>query len=505
MASASSSSSSSPRSTTSAAAERSSAATATPSTYAPRLRTAVVFSGTGTAGAYHAGVLKALAEAGVKVDLVAGRGVGVASAMLGALDAGARMWQPSGAWHQTRIAKLYRWRLPWAVCGYALLTAAVVLSLPILVQVAAAVLYPIAYTAMLVGLDGDGRLAAWFLRVIESTFSATLFATVIPRVAVLSLIGALLFLVLEYGVRRAAGHRRSMRGRPWWVALGAPLDASAAYAHFAGAFWTTTPGASRRGAADRAEASQRFVEMLTDGLGQPGSAELIVTLHDLDTRRDLVFGVLQEPWRRRFFQAAGTSRDGEVIDAMHQGRSLLMDALAGALTVPLVSEPHALSFPVDSYWRGETHVLTDRPDGLVRLLEEVSAAGAEQVVVVNASAPVMAPHGLSSRQADPRAWLGQNLASQESAAVRDAMTVLFDRFTGLYLIQPGHNPIGPLDFTGARDDRSDRDATLGELVALGYDDAYRQFIEPVVGGSADLVERPAEPGRPVVDADLPLT
>src|SRR6478752_4243922 len=44
--------------------------------YAPRLRTALVFTGTGSAGAYHAGVMKALAEAGVKVDLVAGRGMG---------------------------------------------------------------------------------------------------------------------------------------------------------------------------------------------------------------------------------------------------------------------------------------------------------------------------------------------------------------------------------------------------------------------------------------------
>ncbi|MFP5379769.1 MAG: hypothetical protein ACLGHP_08495, partial [Vicinamibacteria bacterium] len=320
----------------------------------------------------------------------------------------------------------------------------------------------------------------------------------------LSLIGAVLYLVLEYTTRRAVRHRRSMRGRPWWVALGAPLDAGAAFAHFAASLWATA-GRVGRTAADRADASQRFVEMLTDGLGQPGSAELIVAVHDLDTRRDLVFAVLQEPWRRRFFQTAGTTRAGEVLDAAGEARGLLMDALAGALTLPLVSEPHALTFPVDGYWRGETHVLTDRPDGLVRLLEEVSAAGAEQVVVVNASAPVLLPHGLSSRVADPRAWLGQHLASQESAAVRDAMTALFDRFTGLYLIQPRHNAIGPFDFGGARDDRSDRDATLAELVALGYDDAYAQFIEPVIGGSAESVERPPAAPRPVTDADLPLT
>ena len=37
--------------------------------YSPHVRTALVLTGTGTAGAYHAGVLRALHEAGVKIDL----------------------------------------------------------------------------------------------------------------------------------------------------------------------------------------------------------------------------------------------------------------------------------------------------------------------------------------------------------------------------------------------------------------------------------------------------
>ena len=40
--------------------------------YSPQRRTALVLTGTGTAGAYHAGVLRALHEAGVKLDIVAG-------------------------------------------------------------------------------------------------------------------------------------------------------------------------------------------------------------------------------------------------------------------------------------------------------------------------------------------------------------------------------------------------------------------------------------------------
>jgi predicted acylesterase/phospholipase RssA len=37
--------------------------------YSPKRRTALVFTGSGTTGAYHAGVLKALDESGVKIDV----------------------------------------------------------------------------------------------------------------------------------------------------------------------------------------------------------------------------------------------------------------------------------------------------------------------------------------------------------------------------------------------------------------------------------------------------
>ena len=38
--------------------------------YSTRRRTALILTGTGTAGAYHAGALRALHEAGIKIDLV---------------------------------------------------------------------------------------------------------------------------------------------------------------------------------------------------------------------------------------------------------------------------------------------------------------------------------------------------------------------------------------------------------------------------------------------------
>ena len=55
------------------------------------------------------------------------------------------------------------------------------------------------------------------------------------------------------------------------------------------------------------------------------------------------------------------------------------------------------------------------------------------------------------------------------------------------MIRPSHNPLGPLDFGGVYDERSDRTHTLGELLDRGYEDAYRQFIEPVVGASGEKI------------------
>ena len=58
----------------------------TDSSYSPRLRTGVILCGTGTAGAYQAGVLRALTEAGVKIDVVAAHGAGVMTALCAAID-----------------------------------------------------------------------------------------------------------------------------------------------------------------------------------------------------------------------------------------------------------------------------------------------------------------------------------------------------------------------------------------------------------------------------------
>src|SRR6058998_4253302 len=89
-------------------------------TYSPRLRTALVLTGTGTAGAYHAGVLRALHEAGVKLDIVAGQGVGVIGALFAAVDGAQRLWDEKGFWRSAAVQTLYAWRIAPRIVGWGL-------------------------------------------------------------------------------------------------------------------------------------------------------------------------------------------------------------------------------------------------------------------------------------------------------------------------------------------------------------------------------------------------
>ena len=91
------------------------------------------------------------------------------------------------------------------------------------------------------------------------------------------------------------------------------------------------------------------------------------------------------------------------------------------------------------------------------------------------------PHELRPPRLDGLGRVGEQIASAETAALSDAIRHLHHRFQGVYLIRPSHNPIRPLDLTGAYDETSDRVQTLEELMERGYEDAYRQFIEPFLG------------------------
>ena len=107
------------------------------------------------------------------------------------------------------------------------------------------------------------------------------------------------------------------------------------------------------------------------------------------------------------------------------------------------------------------------------------------MIVVSTTAELSGPHTLSAGRRDARGRVGEYLGAIEGASVRDAVAARVGHFQRLFLIRPAHNPIGPLDFSGAYDDRSDPQQSVVELVDQGYQDAYRQFINPVIAISGE--------------------
>jgi hypothetical protein len=119
-----------------------------------------------------------------------------------------------------------------------------------------------------------------------------------------------------------------------------------------------------------------------------------------------------------------------------------------------------------------------------RLLSELPLAGVEQVIIVSAFPELDGPHRLTVPRGDWRGRVSDYLAGAEAAALRSAAAAT-EAFRGVYLVKPAYNPLGPLDVGGTYDQRSDRVMTVGELVDRGYQDAYRQFIDPVLGASGE--------------------
>lgn len=373
------------------------------SPYSHRLRTALVLTGTGTAGAYHAGVLRALHESSVRLDLVAGDGVGAVGAIFAALDGSSALWEADGLWRAPQVRRFYRRTRGLRV----------------------------------------GRIRN------RSTSQS--------------------------------GPRRRAREPVWRRVLGPPLDCDKTTERIVSRLWTLVSGATGTRKASHGELSARAADLLLENLGQPGFRELILTIHDLDAQRDLVFGLLADARRRDFFQPRDRDEDSRSAEAFDLGGGLrehAIEVITAALRVPLVTDPHVITFPVESPWRGESHLVVQRPGSIVRLVEEVVRAGAQQLIIASASPEPVGPHNVRALRSDRLGRFGEHLMSAEAAALRDAQGKASR--PRVFIVRPAHNPLGPFDFAGAYDQRSDRRHALNELMQRGYEDAFRRVIDPVV-------------------------
>jgi|TARA_B100000686_G_scaffold320726_1_gene372698 hypothetical protein len=472
--------------------------------YIPHLRTALVLIGTGTAGAYHAGVVRALNEAGVKVDLVAGRGVGAVGAMFAAIDGSSGLWESGGVWRNAGVARLYRWRWTLRVVAWLASVALAVLVLPMVALAGAAVAYPVGYLFELVGVEVGAAIISAYAQLVERVFEPAAFPTFIPRlivVAIVALLGLLFVDTLLSSVRRVP--RRRARGDLWWRLLGTPLDVSAAVKWFSGGLWKVMSGSSRVAVPGDKDFGERYAELLRDNLGQPGFCELLIVAHDIDARRDISYALLADPHRESYLKDLPDSDNPdrllEVVDLSTEPGRMAFDAFSSSLSLPLITEPRFVSHAPESAWRGETHRVSDRLASTSRLFDEVSRAGAEQVILVSAFPAAPGPHTLAVDRSDIRGRAGQYLLSSETAALQDALLNIGSKYQAIFDVRPMHNPVGPFDFSGCYDKESDRLINLDELVNRGYEDGRQQFVEAVVAASTELIDAPS--GQQAYDTD----
>ena len=475
--------------------------------YSPKRRTAVVFAGSGTAGAYHAGALRALDESGVKVDLVVGTGVGAFTAACAAVSNGPRLYATGGFWSTITRARLVRPRALFvAVAGILALGFAIFL-LPLLVGLLLGVLSTV---LLIVDRFSPGTFAAffaWMTSVSDRVSSGYVAALAVPGVAISLLI--LGFLVLAW-VR----HRRRVPELFETV-----LSTEPARKVLLESLWEVARGTALTGhAPSAAELGKRYVSLLVENLGQPGFRELVLRVADLETGEPLSFHVLADQKKIPFASARRRQDAGlPPLDLAAPGGAEVFfeGVLAGFVPAPAASFCR-VTFPKGTPRAGEVRRLGDGMLVGGAGLAEAVAAGAEQIVLITA-VPEVAPAPRARR--GPWATLGAVASALERQAVsrdlqaterlnrmietlghdtadglrawQDPATGRTYRWVSLWVVRPEKRPLGPLDLDGSQEPATEVVDELVDLVDQGYRDACRQFVEPVVG-AAPVV--PSGPG-----------
>jgi hypothetical protein len=482
----------------------------------------LVFTGSGASGAYHAGVLKALDESGVKIDLAVGSGIGTVGAAFAAVAGGARLYGADSFWRGVGWRSFYRVRPILRVTLWLLAAILGVIVVPAALALLLGLLSPLILLVWLLLSRFGSGVPGWVgleVGALPGLYSAAL---ALPAFG-------LALAVVAFLARLVLRDRRRMG-----EALEAVLDARRAEERLRRMLWTVASGPAVSADAPPAEElSKRYTALLAENLGQPGFRELILRVADLETGAALPLVLLQDVHRAAFAaaRARGSRQRSEGIpggvDMRRSGyEALFFDAVVTGL-LPLLGAPvRRVTFPKGGVHAGEVHRLADAALVGGSGLSEALAAGAEQVIVVT-GVPQAAQ--VPPRRRGPRALADGLLATLERRGVerdvdgaerinrmvetlghrtddggrgwQDPATGRLYRDVALYVIRPERRALGPLELDGARDPASEVMETLEDLMERGYHDAYRLFVEPVVGGGEPAPPPRAEDaeGQPVVE------
>jgi hypothetical protein len=453
-----------------------------------------VFTGTGTAGAYHAGVLRAFDESGFKFDLVVGSGMGTVTAAFAAAAGGTALYGKGGVWDGARWRTFYRLRPSLRAALLLLSVAFGVFAVPVLMGLLLGILFPLLLLADRIFAGTASRVLSLLWVAPEVLSGPYLAAQAVPMLG--------LALVATFVVVTVYLRRRSRIAE----AFESVLDAEPGLARLKRALWEVARGAVLTQAPpSEAELSRRYVDLVSESFGDPGYRELILRVADLEHGRALAFTLLSE-------QAAPGERDHVVDLRVPEQGALFFDALATGLLLPMALPLRRVAFPRGAVHAGEVHRLTDASLVPGCGIEEAIEAGAEQIVVVTGAPEEPQPpprrRGPLARVDATLRALEQQAAAEIEATERtnrmvstlghrtstgrgaweDPATGRVYREVDLWVIRPRRRTLGPTELDGASEPATEVLQTTDDLVERGFRDAYRQFIEPVVG-HAPLPER----------------
>jgi hypothetical protein len=437
-------------------------------------------------------------EAGVRIDLIVGKGVGALVAAFGAIQAGEKLHGRSGLIQTLTRRKPWRFRTPYLVSLVCLAAAFGVFVSPALVGLLLLIALPLLAVARIVF---PGAVDGLYLALQERVASfATDMDPIYLRAMAFPLALLFAFLLVRWVIPGFFRRRDEGRGLGRWLGEGL-IEISPLMEAVEKSLWEAVRGASMESKpSQRKDIGIRYRDLLSASLGQHGFCELIFYALDLDVGQEVPFVLLKDRYFSRM-SSRGPGRGAVAAEPMDLGNGaspLLFDALMASLSpAPLVpSVP--LRLPLQGRYGGEVHRFASSILMGQSAVSDAVSAGAQQIIYVSgapASGDAQAGTLEKMTEAAVRQMLETDLGWAALASERPAM----------FVVRPDKPRMGAFEFSGRSLGGGER-LELSALVAHGARDMMRMFIQPMVGeGSRAAKEPDKEPpppgGRPRKDKE----
>jgi hypothetical protein len=432
-----------------------------------------VLVGEGTSIAYLAGTVKALAEAGIRIDLMVGKGVGALAAAFGAIQAGDRLFGRSGLLKTFAKQRPWRIRAPYLAGLVCLAAAFGVFVSPALLGILLLVAMPLLAAARIVAPASVDTL----YRGIQDQVASFVAALDPIYLRAMAFPLALLFgyWMVRWVLPGVFRKRESSRGLGRWLGEGF-IQVTPLVGELERVLWEAVRGASVESRPKhRKDIGLRYRDLLSSSLGQHGFCELIFYALDIDTGQEVPFVLLKERWFSRM-SYHGPGRGAVAADPMDltgEASAMFFDALIASVSPPTLLPSVPLRLPLEGRYGGEVHRFTSSLLAGQSAVCDAVAAGAQQIIYVSG-----APAG-----GDVRARSLEKLAEATVRQILEADLRWAERNSSgpaIFIVRPEKPRLGAFEFQGRVLPGGER-LELSALAAHGERDVTRMFIQPVAG------------------------